>query len=384
MPYFVAWHVLRTVVDSSVEHSDATTLGAYHHEREGAWPWAWETRMRAWRSIARVLLVGVLLSVGAASGHAKVGQWAKGRRMPSPRVYLEAAAVEGTIYAIGGVGPPRNPRLKTVEAYDIEDDDWTARADMLVGWAPSAATALRGEIFVVGSHGFPGRVEAYDPAADTWRERAELPLSRVEGHGLALAVVKHHMLAIGGDPGLHGKRVSSAVHSYDPMLDEWTPRADMPTARTALVVGVVNGKVYAIGGVNDGHSAAVEEYDPVADRWTKKRDMPTPRGGSGLAVVNRLIYVIGGMEEGGAGSYAVEVYDPSRNAWRRLEDLPHPRSSAPAVTHEGRIYVLGGQTGGGPAPIVDTVLVYDTGFRGPFAVSPREALITTWSALKAE
>jgi N-acetylneuraminic acid mutarotase len=348
---------------------------------------------RCTRRTARVatllLLTGVLLSVACGNAEARVGEWVKGRAMPSARTALSAVVVDGTIYAIGGVPPARDRELATVDAYEIGADEWTPRADMLDARWGFPAAALAGAVFVAGGLGGRGsfipNVEAYDPRTDTWRKRAKLTHPPHGRHSLALAVVKRTIYAMGGLPGLHGATRAAEVESYDPRLDEWTQRADMPTARQGLVAGAVLGKVYAIGGADeDSIVASTEEYDPVADRWTKKRDMPTARLFASAVVVNRLIYVIGGVEAQGAPSVAVEVYDPSRDRWSRLPGLPNPRNSAAAATHEGLIYLVGGQHMGAFAPPLDSMLVYDTGFRGPFSVSPRDSLITTWSALKSE
>lgn len=333
-----------------------------------------------------VLVVSMLLSAVVDVGHGRPGGWTNGRRMPVGRVALSAVAVDGTIYAIGGMPAPRDRWSETVDAYDIARDEWRARADMLDGRAAFGATVLNARVFVAGGVGDIGaympNVEAYDPSTGAWTKRGEL--THHGRQGLALSVVKQRTYAIGGHPGPQWRGASAAVESYDPTTDLWTPRADMPTGRTGLVAGVVNGKIYAIGGGDeDGSSAAVEEYDPATDRWTKKRDMPTPRSYPSAAVVNRLIYVIGGTANEGT-SVAAEAYDPARDKWRPLKDLPNPRWGAAAVAHEGLIYVLGGQHAGGLAPILDSVIVYDTGFRGPFSVSPRNSAITTWSALKAE
>jgi len=53
------------------------------------------------------------------------------------------------------------------------------------------------------------------------------------------------------------------VEEYDPAMDTWTRKADMPTARSALSTSAVNGKIYAIGGYVGGGTplSTVEEYD---------------------------------------------------------------------------------------------------------------------------
>ena len=58
----------------------------------------------------------------------------------------------------------------------------------------------------------------------------------------------------------------------------WLEKASMPTARRGLTAGVVNGKIYAIGGIDQlERVSTVEEYDPVTNTWTSKASMPTAR-----------------------------------------------------------------------------------------------------------
>jgi hypothetical protein len=66
----------------------------------------------------------------------------------------------------------------------------------------------------------------------------------------------------------------------------WTRKADMPTARCTFSTGVVNERIYAVGGAKGRTDPlrsvplqTVEEYQPATDTWTRKADMPTPRYG---------------------------------------------------------------------------------------------------------
>jgi hypothetical protein len=101
------------------------------------------------------------------------------------------------------------------------------------------------------------------------------------------------------------------VEEYDPATDTWTRKADMPTAREALSTSVVNGKIYAIGGVTTSGSylSTVEEYDPATDIWTRKADMPTAREAPSTSMVNGRIYAIGGWVSRAIST--VEEYDPN-------------------------------------------------------------------------
>ena len=94
----------------------------------------------------------------------------------------------------------------------------------------------------------------------------------------------------------------------------WTQKADMPTARFVTSSGVVDGKIYAIGGTLGNPwfrgLSTVEEYDPTTDTWTKKADMTTPRTYFSICAVNGKMYAIGGWAGSNyAGISTVEEYD---------------------------------------------------------------------------
>jgi N-acetylneuraminic acid mutarotase len=147
----------------------------------------------------------------------------------------------------------------------------------------------------------------------------------------------------------------------------WTQKADMPTPRWAHSAGVVNGKIYVIGGIasetawlNGKAISAVEEYDPATDTWTRKADMPAARGyleGS-LPVVDGNIYLIGG---GKSAVARVDIYDPVMDTWSSGADMPTPRNNVATVAWNDKIYAFGGQTGtlGSSAPTVNVTQVYD-------------------------
>jgi hypothetical protein len=48
---------------------------------------------------------------------------------------------------------------------------------------------------------------------------------------------------------------------YDPTIDAWEPKAEMPTERLGYSASAVNGRIYAIGGWNGNLLSTVEAYD---------------------------------------------------------------------------------------------------------------------------
>src|SRR2546425_2151755 len=80
---------------------------------------------------------------------------------------------------------------------------------------------------------------------------------------------------------------------------EWGAKAPALLKRTEVVVAAVRGKVYVVGGFQQGLSfitPAVEEYDPATDTWRHRASLPNGLHHAGIGAVNDRIYIIGGFE----------------------------------------------------------------------------------------
>lgn len=176
---------------------------------------------------------------------------------------------------------------------------------------------------------------------ETWTKKASMPTARVF---LSTSVVNGKIYAIGGLPNPYSPY--SVVEEYDPVTDTWTGKADMPTARGILGTCVVDGKIYAIGGVRTHTGPAfptVEEYDPATDTWTSKSDMPTARGMLSVSAVNGKIYAFGGARSThGPVLSTVEEYDPATDTWTRKTDLPETKYYHSTSVVNGKIYIIAG------------------------------------------
>jgi len=161
----------------------------------------------------------------------------------------------------------------------------------------------------------------------------------------------------------------------------WKKGAPFPQPDEELYGVALNGKMYVIGGWDDGKAVGVNyEYNPAADKWTKKQPMPRPAHHAALAAANGKIYVMGGfvvpkdtaIPVGGAWEPIDNAweYDPAADSWKSLPPLPGKRGSALAAEVSGKIYVIGGATtvdGSkdpfftffGPSKVLSTNDVYD-------------------------
>jgi RNA polymerase sigma factor (sigma-70 family) len=188
----------------------------------------------------------------------------------------------------------------------------------------------------------------------TWTKKADMPNAR---HFHSSGVVDGKIYLIGG---CFPFGWALSVEEYDPVTDKWTKKTDMPTASAGLSVGVVDGKIYAIGGVNNlGANGAeinlsiVEEYDPATNKWTKKTDMPTARCGLSVSTIDGKIYAIGGANADNWGLSTVEEYDPLVDKWTKKADMPTGRRYLSTSVVNGKIYAIGGSDKDGVLPTVE-------------------------------
>src|SRR5580693_9021773 len=293
--------------------------------------------LSSWRSLHRVLL-GVGL-VFAATFACAQGKWVKLAPFPQPAEEISGAAAGGKMYVFAGLAPGWKP-IGMVYEYDPASDKWTKKKPMALASHHVAFTEYQGKIYAFGGFvppesGPPAWVPInnawqYDPAADAWKALAPMPSKR--GSSLA-AVVGEKIYVIGGASTIPGSKETAvypthphtsvgSVEEYDPADNTWRERSAMPTPRNHAAIGVVNAKIYVIGGrvgaafiglASD--ISVVEEYDPALDQWSGPRArMPIARSALGAAVYRGRIYVAGGEYQDPhmmATFRAVEAYDPA-------------------------------------------------------------------------
>lgn len=241
---------------------------------------------------------------------------------------------------------------------------WTALAPMPTPRQEVAVAALGGRVWVIGGFGATGEpmstVEVYDPAANQWEAGPSLP---VPTHHGAAAVVDGRLFVIGGYAG--GRilwSASQAVYEYDAPRNAWSTRAPMPTARGALAVAALGGRIHALGGGAEQVTNAHEVYDPASNRWTAANAMPTARDHLAAVAFQGRIWALGGRT-GFMGTQFpnVEIYDPAADAWRTGLPLPDGRGGLAAAALPDRVLVFGGEA---PLKIFNATEMYEvTGSR---------------------
>ena len=240
-------------------------------------------------------------SVAVAADPKPVSEWGKRATLAEANSEMAVAYLDGKIYVVGGY-PSTRKSVDTVQAYDVATDKWTLTTPYPTTINHASAVGLDGVLYVIGGQ----------TNAGGRREKA---------------------------------RYIAAVHSYDPKTGKWTPRAPMPTARSAMAHDVIDGKLYVAGGRPPrGHDFAV--YDPKADKWTTLPDVPTARNHIAAAGIDGKLYVAGGRFGGGFRSEitaALEIYDPATNQWTTGRPMSEARSGLNGIVVKGCFHTFGGE-----------------------------------------
>jgi N-acetylneuraminic acid mutarotase len=268
------------------------------------------------------------------------------------------AALGGLVYAIGSYnGSPGNQRL---EAYDPATNTWSMKAMMPFGGDHCNAAATATKLYVLGATGTTQSAE-YDPVANTWTMKRPIPTQRAAA---ATAAIGDKIYVAGGMSTMGRNVTVREFAAYDSVTDTWEILPDLPEIqRNHGPAAAVGGILYLLGGrsgpPNDpstGLLDRVDAYDPAARTWSSKAAMPRARGGTSAGVIGGLIVVVGG--EGNSASVnpmrvfpESDVYDPVANSWRTVAPMRTPRHGMGAAVVGNVLYVPGGATaqGGGTA-----------------------------------
>ena len=222
------------------------------------------------------------------------------------------------------------------------ESQWKERANWpaqqgLGAWAGGAA--IGGKIYICGGGiqeqpgSDPGtpmgtrKLWCYNPIDDSWDDGlAPMDISRV-AHGCAalggkLYAVGGSDATPGGGGGIPVTAVQSSAEVYDPILNTWSPIADLNRPRFGCACAALGGKLYVTGGlgrVASGQAPATFRVPPCTMKWSE---------------------VVSGSL---TSSIYAEVYDPRNGSWNTCgKPMPVPVMDHACVAIAGKLWVVGG------------------------------------------
>jgi N-acetylneuraminic acid mutarotase len=271
---------------------------------------------------------------------------ATNRPLPVAQTDAAAAAAGVIVYAIGG--ETAAGVTNTLYAFNATEHTWRSLTPKPTAVAAASATALFGEIYVVGGRLADGQptdvVEVYSPIQNAWRPVTALPQPVAGG----LALSDGAFLYLFG--GWNGTTYLDTTYVYDPGEDRWRPLAEMPQPGAFTTGQFVTGRLYVVGGFDGEQELAVcHFFNPNLDEWFACPNMLVARGKAGSAAVLNKLYVIGGGMNGRQEITFSERYDPATETWQVVNSpllAENPTWVGLGVANvENRIFVFGGRRG---------------------------------------
>ncbi|XP_053315254.1 kelch-like protein 29 [Spea bombifrons] len=210
--------------------------------------------------------------------------WNLVSRMIVPRCRHNSLVYDGKIYTIGGLGVAGN--VDHVERYDTIINQWETVAALPKPVHSAAATVCGGKIYVFGGVNEAGRaagvLQSYVPQTNTW-SFIESPM--IDNKYAPAVTLNGFIFILGG-------AYARATTIYDPEKENIKAGPNMNHSRQFCSAVVVDGKIYATGGIVSSEGPALgnmEFYDPNSNTWTLLPNMPCPLFRHGCVVIKKYI-----------------------------------------------------------------------------------------------
>jgi len=278
------------------------------------------------------------------------GEWGNRDLLIEPNSELALAQLNGKLYLLGGYPANRQTR-RTVQVYDIANDDWSLGPPLPLPNNHGMAAGVNGRVYLIGgqtqaddppgTNSYVNTVYELDPATGVWVTRAPMPTARSSG----VAVVHDGKIYVAG--GRPPREFDFAV--YDPAMDTWEVLPNLPTRRNHFTGEAIDGRIHYVGGrqglgLGTSMTTAHEVFDPQTLTWSTAAPMLRARSGMNGVMARGCFHVWGG--EGPAGMFPDhDYYDPRTDQWTRLADMPIPVHGVYGSAFvDGLIWAAGGGT----------------------------------------
>ena len=272
--------------------------------------------------------------------------------------------------AITELDPSKNPLMTKGmywinEAQDVSGWNYTTAMDISRSFGGMAS--LGGKLYAVGglvdAGGGGGQVrtnsaQVYDPIIDSWTPIASIASAK---NALGLAALGGKLYAV---TGTNNVTISTTCEVYDPSANSWGYIAPTTFPRELGAAATLRGKLYIVGG-GDGSPTTYnsgEVYDPINNgSWNPIAPMNARRRGFGLAALGGKLYAVGGFSSSPSTFLnSAEVYDPIDNSWNYIASMSTTRYGLGLTALGGKLYAGGGvDAGGAGGSFLDSVEVYD-------------------------
>ena len=286
--------------------------------------------------------------------------------MATARHGLQAVALGGNIYAIGGQTSESAGYTNSVERYDPVTDTWTPVSGMNAARSYFAAVVYDGLIYAMGGEGSSGSlssIERYDPANDTWTTlAAALPVA-MRSFTATLIPGTSSVYIIGGYATVNNPR--NSVYEYDIALGTVTVRPNLSVPISNHVAFYYDGMVWLQGGLstNGSHSPYEYKYSLVSNITSNPVNARVHTADATGILTNVRFISIGGRWHSNntsdmMHSLLTTEHILGRGSYWIKSHLITARRGHSSVLHNGKVYTIGGLSNFG---VLSTVEEMDLG-----------------------
>jgi len=299
-------------------------------------------------------------------------------RVTDARFDFGLAPLDGKLYAVGGecgklwrpCGDLVSGTLASVKVFDPATKNWTAGPMLRTTRGGFGLAALNGKLYAVGGVHQTAvggdkdltSLEILEPAAaNGWIKGPALLIAR---EAFGMAALNEKLYVVGGLTDRPGaERSMEVLDLATERLTTWVPGPPMKSGRWSFGFAPFDGKLYAVGG---DEMNSVEVFDPVVNRWTAGPPMKTARPVGwtdfGLAPFGGSLYAVGGWADADSqGSASVEVLSLGANGWQMGPSLRTGRFSHGLAALGTMLYAAGGLNGPEGETMVASVEVLESG-----------------------
>lgn len=192
------------------------------------------------------------------------------------RTHSYMGYLNGHLYILGGRDLVSDARLKEVECYSIQRNQWIFVAPLPHSLGKMQVVTVNERLYVVNKR----RMLSYEPKKNHWLQRGSLKRSKLH----KACVFQEQIICLCDIP---------VVKAYNPARGEWRRIGDIPIDTSALNYQVVQHNnrllLLTIAIVNHNKNRLViHEYDPARDTW---KNVTTMFGSSfGLVSLSTRVY----------------------------------------------------------------------------------------------
>ncbi|CAL8341618.1 unnamed protein product [Boreogadus saida] len=184
-----------------------------------------------------------------------LNNWQELAERPLARIHSGMGYLNGHVYILGGRSPVTDVRLKEVECYSVQRNQWTFVAPLPHSLGKMQVVTLHEHLYVVNRR----RMLCYDPRRNRWRNCGSLRRDKLH----KACVFQDQIVCVCDIP---------VVKAYSPSRGEWKRLGDIPIDSRALNYQVIqhDGKLLLLTQTLLQHNKnrmLIHEYEPARDTW---------------------------------------------------------------------------------------------------------------------